>query len=103
VKLSDALKFSYERKAWHPTEEGFRLHASDYGLTMHEEAEPGSCIYIDVMKPWVDVIPEQQRVLLRSEGWEPVDPKPVMLVIAEAACDWSIHEQRNDGEDSHLP
>ena len=98
MKLSDALRFSYKREAWHRTEEGFKLFASDYGLTMHEEATPGARIYVDVMKPWLDVPPEQRRTLMRSEGWEPVDPKPIMLVIAEAACDWSIHERPDDEE-----
>jgi len=105
MKLSDALRFSYERKAWCRTEEGFRLLASDYGLTMHEEVTPGARIYVDVMTPWIDVSLNQRRALMRSEGWEPVEPKPIMLVIAEAACDWSIHESSDDEEDdeNHPP
>ena len=88
MKLPDALRFSHERRAVHLTEEGFRLFASDFGLTMHEPAEPGSCIYVDVHKAWHDVAPKLRKHLLTSDGWESVDPKSPLLVLAEAMDDW---------------
>jgi hypothetical protein len=42
------------------------------------------------------MIPDVRRVLLRSEKWRPIDPKPAMLILAEAACDWSIHEKSSN-------
>ena len=46
--------------------------------------------------------PEMRELLLKSEHWEPIDPKPVMLIVAEAACDWSVHET-DDDSDQILP
>jgi hypothetical protein len=88
VKLPDALRFSHERRAVHATENGWSLYASDFGLTIHEPAEPGSCIYVDVVKAWHDVVPEQRKTLLASTGWEPVAPKNPLLVLAETLDDW---------------
>ena len=44
------------------------------------------------MQSWSEMEPAMRRRLLLGEKWEPIDPKPAMLIIAEAASDWSIHE-----------
>jgi len=93
VKLSDALKFSYERKAQHPTKSGPLIVASDFGIEC-EIPRPGSPHILDsIVESWTDMMPKVRRALIRSENWQPIDPKPAMLILAEAACDWSIHER----------
>ena len=86
MKLVDALRFSHERKAWHPDDQ-MGLYASDYGLIEFEKAQ-GSCIREEKVTAWHDVLPNKRRSLLDSEDWEPVDPKDPLIVLAEAMDDW---------------
>jgi len=105
VKLSDALKFSYQRKALHPTSDGTPIIGSDFGI---ERTTPagliqilglGPCRATDcILESWADMLPDTRRLFMRSESWEPVDPKPAMLILAEASCDWSIHEASSKDE-----
>ena len=98
MKLSDALRFSRERKAWHEAEEGSPVFATDYGI----EREQISITTIKVNGPpllgaqhdwiyesWSEMKPELRKLLMNSQGWHPVDPKPIMLILAEAASDWT--------------
>lgn len=98
MKLSDALRFSWDRLAEHPSSEGFPIEASDFGITMLKPSK-GFCNFVPVTKSWTDMDLETRHKLLRSEQWEPVDPKPAMLVLAEAyALDWSDPEPPDEDE-----
>jgi hypothetical protein len=89
VKLSDALKFSWDRLAEHPSPKGFPLQASDFGITIMTPTK-GFFQFEPITKSWADLNLDLRRELLQSTRWEPVDPKPAMLVLAEAyALDWS--------------
>lgn len=106
MKLSDALRFSRERKAVHAVDEGLPIVATDYGI---ERSDPAGTLQIpglglcriaeSISESWSQMDPESRKILLRSNGWEPIDPKPVMMVIAEAAADWSIYESDVDPDD----
>jgi hypothetical protein len=96
--LSEALRFSSKRQAEHPGfDGGMPITGSDYGiscldikhliwaaLTNRDPSEiDGATI------PWSEMAPEARRKLLKSELWEPIEPKPCMLILAEAANDWT--------------
>lgn len=98
MRLSDALRFSRTRQAEHPGEDsGLPITGSDYGisclnikqliwlaLTSKDPADiDGDTI------PWSEMQPAARKKLLKSELWEPIDPKPCMLILAEAAADWT--------------
>lgn len=105
VKLAEALKYSRGRKAIMsintaksgdlPALDNIPAIASDYGIEIQFS------LHVTVIKAWSEMEPSMRRALLLSEEWEPIDQKPVMLVLAEAASDWSIHEyEDNDDEDT---
>lgn len=97
MKLSDALKFSWERVAQHPTDQGFPIEGTDFGVTLLQPAKNGFLRFEPLTRSWADLDLETSRKLLRSEQWEPVDPKPAMLILAEAyAFDWSDPEPPSD-------
>ena len=109
MKLSEALKFSWDRKAVHPTDSGLILEGTDYGITI----DPPNAIAAQLLqcepvtKSWADVEPLLRDKLLKSEQWEPVDPKPAMLVLAEAyALDWGdpedVEEAPGEVDDEQL-
>jgi len=103
VKLSDALQFSRVRKAiilvnmaeneemGVPALDNVPFTATDYGVEAQIFISP--MVTHTVSSAWSSMDPASRRHFLSSENWEPVDPKPAMLIIAEAASDWSIHEQ----------
>lgn len=103
MRLSDALRHSRERKAVMmaaiaedeeleiPDLDNVPVIASDYGIEIQFYVTPMH--HVTVNKAWSEMSPGDRHSLLSSEEWEPIDPKPAMLIIAEAACDWSIHEQ----------
>lgn len=99
MKLSDALRFSRKRQATHPAlhpENGIPNYivASDFGIEIISlNSYRGFNLQSEA---WSEMPSEKRRLLLKSEDWEPVDQKPVMLIIAEAACDWHIHEVDDD-------
>lgn len=98
MKLSDALKFSWDRVAEHPSEEGFPLQASDFGVTILTPTK-GFFNFVPITKSWADMDLDLRRELLHSTQWEPVDPKPAMLVLAEAyALDWSNDPEQPSDE-----
>jgi hypothetical protein len=46
---------------------------------------------------WSEMPPMLRRRLLQSEEWTPLDEKPAMVVIAEAAAsDWTEGESQDD-------
>lgn len=107
MKLSDALKFSRERKAiilvslaeneefGIPALDHVPFTGTDYGI--EARIHVGPMLTHTIAKAWNEMDPVTRQHLLTSEGWEPLDPKPAMVIIAEAACDWTIHE--GDGRD----
>ena len=103
VKLSDALKFSRKRQARHASvhsedEIPASILANDFGVEVVTLNAYGG--YDTSAVTWSSMTDLNMRgLLLNSKRWEPVDPKPVMLIIAEAACDWSIHEQDEDEDE----
>jgi hypothetical protein len=106
VKLSDALKFSRERKAYligsiegsedHPNLDNVPIVANDFGIEI--EVALGAMQCFTAQKTWSEMEPGDRRTLLASEDWEPIDPKPVMVIIAEATVDWSIHEDEDQDD-----
>lgn len=96
MKLSDALRFSYERKAEHPTKSGPPIIASDFGIECYVPRPGSPSIHDEVVESWAGMSPGVRKLLLHSEKWRPIDPKPAMLILAEAACDWSIHEKSSN-------
>ncbi len=102
MKLSDALVFSRERLATHAADlkiVELAITANDFGIEIVRVNSKG--YHDSVTEAWSEMDPEMRQLLMKSEHWEPVDPKPVMLIIAEAACDWTIHER--DEESEHHP
>ena len=96
MKLSDALKFSWDRLAEHPSDEGFPIGASDFGITILVPTK-GFFRFNPITKSWADLDIAMRRELLQSDRWEPVNSKPAMLVLAEAyALDWSDPEPDED-------
>ena len=101
MKLSDALRFSRKRQASHSTlhpENGIpaSIVASDFGVENITLNGYGG--FDTQSEAWSEMPSEMRRLLLKSEDWEPVDQKPVMLILAEAACDWHVHEIDDDTE-----
>lgn len=90
MKLSDALKFSYQRKALHPTKigsvDGPSILASDFGI----EFGSGQICFTTA---WTELEPEIRKSFMISEGWTPLEPKPAMVILAESIDDWSIYEK----------
>ena len=100
MKLSDALKFSWDRLAEHPFEDGFPLTASDFGITILTPTK-GFFNFEPLTKAWCDLELTLRRELLQSNQWQPVNQKPAMLVLAEAyACDWSDPDPEDETEPS---
>jgi hypothetical protein len=87
MKLHDALKFSYQRKAVLTGSPSPPITASDFGIDSMGQ----------VSMAWNEIPTDVRRFLFDNEDWTPVDPKPAMLIIAEAACDWTALETK-DGE-----
>ena len=68
----------------------------DFGI---EIITPNAYGHVDTAsESWSGMPHEMRQLLLKSEHWEPVDPKPDMLILAEAASDWLIHETDDDSE-----
>jgi len=106
MKLSDALKFSWDRLAEHPGEvdedglEGFPIVASDVGITVLVPSK-GFFQFKPLTKVWLDLDLTFRHRLLQSDQWQSVNQKPAMMVLAEAyACDWS---DPDPSEDESLP
>jgi len=91
VKLWEALKFSNERKAQLHTDDGFPIIATDAGIESFVPRSDGSCVTDCVMETWSNMEPKVRKALMSCERWEPVDPKPPLVVLAEAANHWD-HE-----------
>lgn len=102
MKLSDALKFSHDRRAQHPTRDGFPIEADDVGIRC-EISDVHSSRTQWVAEAWTEMHHEVRKLLLASEKWEPLDPKPIMLILAESTCDWSIHENQSHGDEEGQP
>lgn len=109
MKLSIALRQSYQRKATHPIEGyTFPMIASDFGveipdipsqqLTAIINGSPAYAYYSIEPRAWADFSPDEKRLLFDSDKWEPVDPKPAMLVIAEAMIDWTEDDPSPEDE-----
>jgi hypothetical protein len=108
MRLSEALRFSTKRQAEHPgIDGGLPITGSDYGI---------SCMSIEQIIrvaltsknpmdldgetiPWSEMQPLVRKQLLQSELWEPIEPKPCMLIIAEAASDWTSLPEPEDTDD----
>lgn len=75
------------------------LIASDFGLQgTGTEWVNGQRVTATLDMAWAEMDIKTRRFLFDSQDWEPVDPKPAMLILAEASCDWSIHEASLEDE-----
>lgn len=98
MRLSEALRFSTKRQAEHPgIGGGIPITGSDYGISClsFKQIIWAALTSKDLMDldgetiPWSEMQPLARKNLLQSELWEPIEPKPCMLIIAEAASDWT--------------
>lgn len=74
------------------------ITASDFGVTVLVPTK-GFFNFAPDTKSWTDLDLTLRRELLQSNRWEPLNPKPAMMVLAEAyACDWSDPEPEVEPE-----
>lgn len=93
MKLWEALKFSNERKAEHAVmDSNFPLIATDGGVERTAPRGGSSCVVDCVLETWANMEPKARKLLMNSEGWEPVNPKPPLIIIAEAANHWDCED-----------
>lgn len=108
MRIAEALRFSRARRAQHPGDDGFPITGTDFGI---ERLNLRQLIRVAVASirnveidgdtvAWSEMPPELRRRLLRSDEWEPIDPKPAMLVVAEAASDWTGLESEDQSNSS---